>query len=427
MSIVLTDQQKAAVEMVKNHSFSVLTGKPGTGKTTATVKILEWAISEQLIVTQCAPTGKAAKRMMEATEFPAATIHSTLQCIFENNKFFFKHNVKNPLKTDLIIVDEASMITNELMASLMRAIDVERTRILLIGDTGQLPAVGPGDILRDILACDKIPHTELDIIHRNSGSIVEICAKIHAGEVYQPAKKLDTEAENPINLIHLERHAPEIILNAIKSIIKDRMPNRDFDPIWDVQVISPVNSRGQLSCDSLNEALQNHLNPLRSTWDAEYQFRPGDKIINTKNKQVATTDNTIIYAVNGDIGRVEEIGDKRMIVTFFAPDREVFINKKDKDIRLAYGITCHRMQGSEAPVIIIPIHPSFGYFVTRKWLYTAISRAKKICITVGDSSAIPKIINNTSGMDRCTKLKEKLIHGFERIERAELEKEFADI
>ena len=182
MKIDLTGQQKATLEMVKQNRVSVLTGGPGTGKTTTTLSIIEWAASENMNIIQAAPTGKAAKRMMESTGHYASTIHTMLGCIFDNGNFQFAHNKDNPLQTDLLILDEISMITNDLMCRVLEAVNPKRTRVLLVGDQDQLPSVGAGAILRDILGSKTIPHIELDVIHRNSGAIVTACHKIKNGQ-----------------------------------------------------------------------------------------------------------------------------------------------------------------------------------------------------------------------------------------------------
>lgn len=407
--IILNADQQAAVRMVHDNQFAILSGKPGTGKTTVTKAIIEWAESQSMQVLQCAPTGKAAKRMTEATDRPAATIHSTLGCVYGPDGFEFVHGEDNPLPADLLIVDECSMINNNLMADFLRAVDPIRTKVLMVGDPGQLPSIGAGAILRDLIESGKVPVTELKEIQRNSGEIVLACAAIHAGELYQPAKQLDLEAENPVNLIHIECMTPEKTLIALRSVVCDRMPLRGYDPVDSVQVISPVNIRGPLSCKSINELLQNELNPPADD-DLGLKFRPGDKVINTKNEKVETVTGHEERIVNGDIGRIIEINqsDKEMVVKFTAPDRTVLIPLFENNLLHAYAITCHRFQGSESPVIIIPVHTSFGYFTNKRWIYTAISRAREICITIGNFSAIEQMIHNRNDHRRVTRLQERL-------------------
>lgn len=427
--IDLTNQQLAAIEMVKKNMISVLIGKPGTGKTTATKEIIRWARSKKMVITQCAPTGKAAKRMIESTGFPAATVHSTLRCGFDNGGFVFYHNRENPLPTDLLIVDELSMMDNWLTARLLEAMDHTRTRILLIGDSGQLPSVSAGAVLRDIVESEMVPVTELDIIHRNSGKIVEACASISEGKSFTPAKALDMETDNKINLIHVNTSNMAGTIKAIVGIAADRMPLRGFDPIWDIQVISPVNKKTDLSCENLNTILQAKMNPA-STLEKGFVFKAGDKVINTKNEKVQKTDNRQSYIVNGDMGRIVDVKKKNIIVEFFEPTREVKLSRSSNNLLLAYAVTCHRMQGSEVPVVIIPVDKAFSYFCDRKWLYTAISRAKDICILVGDFGAVDRMINNTMKLSRHTMLRQRIIDACDRFEEndnpEELE-EFFDI
>jgi len=422
LDIKMTDQQLKAIEMVKDNKISILTGKPGTGKTTATRKILQWSESEKLQVIQCAPTGKAAKKMLESTGYPSATIHSTLNCKFDNGQFAFEHNEFCPLHCDLLIVDEISMINNWLMASLMRAVDSKRTRVLLIGDSGQLASVGPGAILYDLIQSGIVPLTELDIIHRNSGKIVEACALIHSGKIYKPYKKIDLEAENKINLIHVETKSQEQTVKLINHIVSNRMPIRGYNPVWDIQVISPTNKKTVLSCENLNKVLQKNLNDKAD--NSGSMFFENDKVINTKNERVKKSDGRPSYIVNGDMGKIIEINKKFMMVEFIEPNRLVKLSTRNNNLLLAYAVTGHKMQGSEQEVIIIPVDKAFSYSFDRRWIYTAISRAKDICITVGKFSAVEKMIKNNTQMKRTTMLKERLIADNHRFDLAE---EFSDI
>ena len=414
MKIDLTGQQKATLEMVKQNRVSVLTGGPGTGKTTTTLSIIEWAASENMNIIQAAPTGKAAKRMMESTGHYASTIHTMLGCIFDNGNFQFAHNKDNPLQTDLLILDEISMITNDLMCRVLEAVNPKRTRVLLVGDQDQLPSVGAGAILRDILGSKTIPHIELDVIHRNSGAIVTACHKIKNGQLYFPAKSLDLSADPPVNLIHIECSTPEMTLAGVEAMVCNRMPLRGYDPINDIQVLSPVNTKGLLSCESINGVLRDRLNPdtggmFGDGGGEQYPFRPGDKVINTKNSRLQTTTGEEVMIVNGDIGIVKEIRGKDIVINFLDPDREVEIPKKDKHLLHAYCITCHKFQGSEAPVIIIPVHRQFNYFLSNSWIYTAISRGKEIVITLGDFNTIERAIKNRVPNNRKTKLAERIV------------------
>lgn len=398
--------------MVFESRVSILTGKPGTGKTTTVKAIIDRADKEKMTILQAAPTGKAAKRMIESTGRYASTIHSALGATVEYGEFVFQINETNPFRVDLIIIDEASMITTDLFHHVLKGINTSRTRLLMVGDTGQLPSVGGGAVLRDLIESAIIPHTELDIIHRNSGKIVEACAAIHAGKNYSKEGRIDLEAENKINLIHIDCGDQDTILKTIETIVADRMPARDFDPVWDVQVISPVNSKGALSCDSINERLRERLNP-EPAMDDKAKFKPGDKVINTKNTRAeAYRSAGEEMVVNGDIGKVLDVLPKKYIIEFYDPERTVEIDRSKNHLLHAYCITCHRFQGSEAPVIIIPVHSSFAFFANRSWIYTAISRARTLCITIGDFSAIEQMIRNTRDARRLTLLKERIIEEY---------------
>lgn len=420
--IQLTDEQMAAVEMVKTSKISVLTGGPGTGKTTTVNEILSWANTEKLAVSMAAPTGKAAKRMTEATGFEASTIHRLLMAQMDGDKFVFQANERFPLCADMLIVDEVSMVTSELMADLLRAVRDDGTRVLIVGDEGQLPSVGPGAVLRDILASDTVPHTRLTKIHRNSGEIVRACHQIAAGKVYAPCSELDPAVGK--NLRHVEIDSPDRVAEIVRKIVAERMPERGYNPIWDVQVISPMNSRTCLSCDALNTVLQDCLNPGTGGSEGDEKLGPwrvGDKIIQIKNESLKNANRAIdpdekVAVVNGDMGRVVEFIDTKMVVEFFDPQRFAVVSRKKNNLLLAYAVTCHRMQGSEAPVVIVPVHTVFGPFLNRSWVYTAISRAKDICITVGRFRAIAGAIGRDDGEKRRTMLREKLMLEFINVE-----------
>lgn len=391
----LTDQQLSAVDMVKNNRISVLTGGPGTGKTTTAKEIITWAEGRGMTVDLCAPSGKASKRLNESTGRSASTIHRLLGAQMTKEGFEFFHGELTPLDTDLIICDETSMVSNDLMASLLRAINPDRTRILFLGDDDQLPSVGAGAVLRDLLASGVVPHVKLDKIHRSSGDIVRACHNIKHGKYYEPSAILDPE--NGLNLRHIEAPTPMKIVSAINKIVTVRMPQRGFDPVWDVQVISPTNTKTAMSCKGINEVLQEKLN---QKYD---KYGPGDKVINTKNREIDGE-----YMVNGDIGHILREVKSGYEIEFFDPERIVNISKIDNNLLLAYCITCHRFQGSESPVIVIPVHSSFAFLVNRTWIYTAISRAKTICITVGQFSEIKKAIGRANSSERVTMLKKKL-------------------
>ncbi len=403
----LTSEQQKAVEMVKKHPVSILTGAPGVGKTYCLKYILKWAKSENLSIIQASPTGKAAKQMQKSTDFPASTIHKMLEPIFENNKFIFTKNEKNPLRQDLIVLDETSMITNSLMASVVKAIK-SNSKLLMVGDHHQIQSVGAGSVLRDLIESNVVPFTELTEIQRNSGDIVKACHQIKDGKSYEPSKTLDPK--NGLNLRHIEVNSLEGIQQVIKKIVCERMPERGYNPIKDVQVLSPVNKRTIVSCDGLNKILQDELNSNPVIENVKYRVK--DKVIQTKNMKISGTVGQEEIVVNGDMGTVLDIDVKtrKMVVRFENPQRDVYIStsRKKNYLLLAYAITVHRFQGSESPVVVIPVHSSFNFFIDRCWLYTAISRAQEICITVGSFESIGRAIDREMVFNRKTMLKEKL-------------------
>jgi exodeoxyribonuclease V alpha subunit len=398
--ITLTPEQESAIEMIRRHPISILTGGPGTGKTTTVKAVIDWAESQGVEYALAAPTGKAAKRMNETTDRPSSTIHRLLGVEMGiNGDFQFVHGKDNPLEYRFFILDECSMIPQSLFNSFLQAVR-PGSKILLVGDERQLPSIGEGAILRDLIASKMIPVTELTVIHRNAGDIVRSCHAIRKGESFAPGEVIDLEAGH--NFRHIEIEDPGDIADMVVTLATDRLARRGYDLTWEVQTISPYNSKTVLSCQALNSRIHAVLNPGPGS---DSDFKTGSKIINTKNKVL---DGEMI--VNGDQGEILEIDGAGVITAKFRdPDRTVEIEKrKDRDdLLLSYAITCHRMQGSEAPVIVIPVHSSLAYLVDRPWIYTAISRAQQLCITVGQFAAIETAVQRRA-TERKTFLVEKL-------------------
>ena len=401
----LTAQQLSAIGMFKEHNVMVLTGGPGTGKTTTCKEIIRIAREEGKKVALCAPSGKAAKKLQEATGEYACTIHKLLEARGGPGGFVFMRDAQNPLAEDVVICDEVSMVPNELMARLLEATQAGQ-KVVFVGDQDQLPSVGAGAVLRDFLESGVIPFIELTIIHRNAGKIVEACHQIKNGKFYSPSKELDLPIEN---LRHIETKDPQRIVDIITEIISDKISKRGYDPIWDIQVLSPYNDQGPLSCAAINNVLQEKLNPNEPVFfnEERYSLKPGDKAIQIRNETVKYEDG-FDYVVNGDICKIISIDRRQIRAEFFYPTREVILSRVDNHLLLAYAITCHKFQGSEAPVVIIPVHASFNRFITRPWIYTAISRAQNICITVGQFSAVKHAIQRAYSNDRVTRLQKRL-------------------
>ena len=407
----LAPDQQEAFRLAMTNPVFIITGAPGTGKSFLIRRILDQYDEWNKLIALAAPTGKAAKRMNELTGRPAMTIHRLLgpePRTFKGELYFgFTRGVGSPIPDDVLVVDEFSMVDISLAASLFRAVAVG-TRVLIVGDHYQLPSVGPGAVLRDLLAAG-VPSYELTEIKRNTGDIVRACHAIKDGRPAVPSTHLDPDTG--LNFRHIEESTlfrindddPPGVQEIILDLVTKRLPMRGYDPVWDVQVLSPMNERTALSCLDLNTLLQGALNinpPVPGT-----PFRVGDKVIQRKNENIDDE-----FVVNGDLGEVKSINDAEIVVNFLYPDRLVRIKRKAHHLQLAYCVTVHKMQGSEAPVVIIPVHTCFGGFFNREIIYTAISRAQDICITVGEWHALEAAVGRVGNVRRITRLAE-LIKG----------------
>jgi len=399
MEFELTNEQRQAAKIIEDNQISILTGAPGVGKTYLSKFTIDKAEAKGFKISLCAPSGKAARRLSQSTGRQATTIHSLLEAKMINGRFSFGRDGFNKLDATMLVIDESSMIDSSLMADLLKAVD-PHTKLLFIGDYNQLPPVGMGCVFKDMIESRTIPVAELTEIQRASGEIVYACHHIKDGDLYTPSDKLDIDTGR--NLIHIECSSPQNILKLVKRIVCEKMPERDYNPIWDVQVLSPTNKRTVLSCLSINQMLQSSLNGNRPNENSG--FAVGDKVINTKNK----TCNNGTYVANGDLGTILDISGSDMTVKFYDPNRTVGMKNMKNDLLLAYCCTAHRYQGSEIPVVVIPVHSSFNFFVNRPWIYTAISRAQEICITVGEFSAIKSAIQKEGVDRRLTRLQERL-------------------
>ena len=399
----LAADQQEAFRLCLTHPVFILTGAPGTGKTYTLRRIIEQFVEWNKLIALAAPTGKAAKRMTEVIGMQAMTIHRLLgpePRTFKGELYFgFTRGAGSPIPDDVLVVDEFSMVDISLAASLFRAV-AAGTRVLIVGDHYQLPSVGPGAVLRDLLAAG-VPSYELTQIKRNTGDIVQACHAIKDGRPAVPSDFL--EPSEGMNFRHIEESDPFEIQRIIRDLVTKRLPMRGYDPVWDVQVLSPMNERTALSCLDLNVMLQGTLNihpPVPGI-----PFRIGDKCVQLKNEQINGE-----FVVNGDLGQIKNINDAEIEVLFLYPDRLVKIKRKAHHLRLAYCMTIHRLQGSESPVIIFPVHSCFGGFFNRELLYTAISRASQIAITVGQWDALEQAIGRVGNVNRITRLAE-LIKG----------------
>lgn len=413
--MILNKQQAIALEMVKAHKLSILTGSPGTGKTTIIKVIVDYMKEQGHKILLATPTGKSAQVMASACSYKANTIHRMLRPIpiKINGKlqFQFSYNADNNLDCDFLAIDEVSMIDNGLMASLLSAINSNETKLLLIGDSNQLPSIAPGNILHDLIACGSIPCVELTEVFRHAGAIVDFCTNIRFNKPYDLPKTLDVEAGQ--NYAHIECSAPQAIHDTIVKLATENMPKRNYDTTRDVQILSPVNSKTVLSCDALNESIQAIVNPQAPQACIDNSvFRLGSKVINTRNiyDAISADTNSKEILLNGDCGIITDLqGDKKsMIVQFENPARKIILSKYKHYLKLAYSLTVHRSQGSQFPVVILPVHSTFAYNYNRALLYTAVSRAQEILITVGQKSAIRQAVRSVDVYNRKTMLKEKI-------------------
>jgi exodeoxyribonuclease V alpha subunit len=396
LQIQLAENQKLAVAQSLKEKFQIITGGPGTGKSTITKAIL--AITEKITskIVLAAPTGRAAKRMTEITGKKASTIHSLLEYNFHAGAF--KRNRENPLEGDLFIIDEASMIDTMLMFSLLKAIPAH-ARVILVGDIDQLPSVGPGNVLKDIIASRRLSVTMLNEIFRQaSGSrIITNAHKIKKG--YFP----DITNLSHSDFFFMENENPEELIQNILDLVKVRLPTKyGFDSFNDIQVLSPMR-KGIIGIENLNSSLQNTLNPsVTPLYRSGRRFHAGDKVMQTRNDYKRE-----VY--NGDIGSITKIdpASQQIIVSFY--DREVIYDYTNLDeLVLAYAVSVHKYQGSECPCIIMPVHTSHFKLLYRNLLYTGVTRGKQLVILIGTKKALAIAIKNDGVQKRYSGLQHAL-------------------
>ena len=403
LTITLAANQIKAVGWAIENKVMVITGGPGTGKTTIINAILQILSRLDARIMLAAPTGRAAKRMGETTGYEAKTIHRLLEYSFQ--KGGFQRNEDKPLDCDVLIVDEASMIDIILMYHLLKAVPPFAT-FIMVGDVNQLPSVGAGNVLNDIIASGSVPVATLDKIFRQarSSQIVVNAHKINDGIM----PSLNTEySANPLNDFYfIEQEDPEKILDIILELCKTRIPRRfNYDPVNEIQVLTPMH-KGVVGAGNLNSRLQAALNPGEDgIVRGERTFRIDDKVMQIRN-------NYDKEVFNGDIGRVTAIRweDREVIITY--DDREVVYDFSDLDeIVPAYAISVHKSQGSEYPVVIIPIVTQHYILLQRNLIYTAVTRGKNLVVIVGTRRAMAMGINNNKTLQRFTRLQYRLRRG----------------
>lgn len=386
--------QAEAIREAVSSKVMVLTGGPGTGKTTTTQGIIAALKAMGLRILLAAPTGRAAKRMCEATGMEAKTIHRLLEY---NPKDGYKRNDDNPLEGDALIVDECSMIDLLLMNNLMKAIPAGM-RLVLVGDIDQLPSVGAGNVLRDIIDSKRIPVIRLTRIFRQAqeSRIVMSAHAINKG-VFP-----DTSNGKHTDFFFIQQDDPEQAVDTIVKLVKERLPNAYKRPTSDIQVLTPM-QRGVMGAANLNMALQTVLNPGQVSLNRSgYSFRQGDRVMQLRN-------NYDKEVFNGDLGYIERVDmeDRTLFVCFDGRTVEYDVSELD-ELTLAYATTIHKSQGSEYPIVVMPVLMTHYVMLQRNLIYTGITRAKKICVLVGTKKALSFAIRNLSVLKRNTKLKERL-------------------
>lgn len=392
--IIYDGVQQAAIQKALDSKVMVLTGGPGTGKTTTTQGIIAAFKARHMSILLAAPTGRAAKRMTEATGMEAKTIHRLLEY---NPMDGYKRNDENPLEGDALIVDECSMIDILLFYNLMKAIP-SKMRLILVGDIDQLPSVGAGNVLRDIIDSQQIPVVRLTRIFRQAQSsrIVMNAHAINAGQFPNIKNGFDTD------FFFISQEDADEIVKLIIGLVRDRLPKTYGYPSKEVQVLTPM-QRGTVGAGNLNIELQNALNPTGlSLARGGYTFRQGDKVMQIRNNY----DKNVF---NGDIGYITAVDttERTLSITFDNRVVEYDITELD-EIVLAYAVTIHKSQGSEFPVVVMPVTMKHFVMLQRNLIYTGITRAKKICVLVGTTKALAYAIGNNTVSKRNTKLKERL-------------------
>ena len=392
--IVYDEVQQEAIQKALDSKVMVLTGGPGTGKTTTTQGIIAAFKTRHMSILLAAPTGRAAKRMTEATGMEAKTIHRLLEY---NPMDGYKRNEENPLEGDALIVDECSMIDILLFYNLMKAIP-SNMRLILVGDIDQLPSVGAGNVLRDIIDSQQIPVVRLTRIFRQAQSsrIVMNAHAINAGQFPNIKNGLDTD------FFFINQEDADEMARLIIGLVRDRLPKKYGYPKKEIQVLTPM-QRGTVGAGNLNIELQNALNPTGPSLSrGGYTFRQGDKVMQIRNNY----DKNVF---NGDIGYITAVdtNERTLTVTFDNRLIEYDITELD-EIVLAYAITIHKSQGSEFPVVVMPVTMKHFVMLQRNLIYTGITRAKKICVLVGTTKALAYAIRNQTVSKRNTKLKERL-------------------
>lgn len=416
----LDEMQKKAVKTAINNGVLILTGGPGTGKTTTINAMIRFFESEGMDIFLAAPTGRAAKRMTEATGYEARTIHRLLELAYtpegRENRMQYGRNEENPLEADVIIIDEMSMVDLPLMHALLKAITIG-TRLILVGDKDQLPSVGAGSVLKDLIVSQCFPLITLSKIFRQAeqSDIVVNAHKINRGE----RVRLDNKSKD---FFFLKREDANTIISVVLTLIQKKLPNYVDADMFDIQVLTPTR-KGLLGVERLNGILQQYLNPP-DVKKAEKEhgsrtFRVGDKVMQIKNNyqlewEISTKYGLVIDSgigvFNGDIGRIVAIDSysEKIKVEFEEKKMVEYPFELLEELELAYAITVHKSQGSEYPAVVIPLLPGPRQLYYRNLIYTAVTRARKCVTIVGSDTTFQEMIENVNERNRYTSLAERI-------------------
>ena len=421
--IALDDRQRLAVSEAVNNGLTIITGGPGTGKTTTIRTIIRYFEKEGLDILLAAPTGRAAKRMKEATGCEAKTVHRLLELsgMVGEGATSFGRNEDNPLETDVVIIDEVSMVDIFLMKSLLRAL-VPGMRLILVGDVNQLPSVGPGNVLRDMIYSDAFPVVRLEKIFRQAAEsdIIMNAHRINAGEMVEPRP-------GSRDFLFIKRDNPGNIIGATITLLKDKLPNYVNSSTRDIQVLTPMR-KGLLGVEQLNAALQEALNPpdpsKQELTVGSFILREGDKVMQIKNNYQMEWKVLNSYRMpldegvgvfNGDMGIVREINSytERITVEFEEGRRVEYEFKQAEELELAYAVTIHKSQGSEYPAVILPLLGGPRMLMNRNLLYTGVTRAKSCVCIVGSVHTFQEMIANEQEQKRYSGLKDRIKEVYE--------------
>lgn len=417
--IDLDELQKMAVRKAMTEGVLIVTGGPGTGKTTTINLMIRSFEMDEMEIVLAAPTGRAAKRMTEATGYEAKTIHRLLELtggIEEGENYHFEKNEENPIEADVIILDEMSMVDISLMYSLLKAV-LPGTRLVLVGDSNQLPSVGPGNVLKDLIEADVFPVVRLTHIYRQeeSSNIVLNAHKINQGE------QIILDNKNK-DFFFFQKEEIRSVIGGVIFLVRDRLPQYIGVSSFDIQVLTPMR-KGDLGVEHLNQVLQYYLNPADSSRE-EHEvrggvLREGDKVMQIKNNyritwkvtnQKGFTVEEGMGVFNGDMGIVRQINTfTERVTVVFDENRQVEYPFSSLDeLELAYAITIHKSQGSEYPAVVLPLLSGPSILCNRNLLYTAVTRAQKCVAIVGRQAMVEQMIRNETEQKRYTGLKECL-------------------